>query len=336
MKTIAFFNHKGGVGKTSLVYHLAWMYSDLGFRVLAADLDPQAKLTSMFLEEDALEGLWPEGMPGRTILAPLLPLLEGEGGIGDPYVVDIGGIGLLAGDLDLSRFEDELSQQWPYCLDEHKSRAFQVIGAFHTILARAAEQREAEIVLIDVGPNLGAINRAALIAADHVAIPLAPDLFALKGLQNLGPRLREWRSGWAERLKNRPEGMDLPLGQMEPLGYVVMQGAARVDRPVNTYAKWMARIPSVYREAVLGESTPLTGISIEDDPHCLSTLKHYRSLMPLAQEAHKPMFLLKPADGAIGSHATAVQDCFRDFSELALKLAERAGGVMELLRKSRG
>ena len=45
---IAFFNNKGGVGKTSLVYHLAWMYFDLGLRVIAADLDPQANLTSAF------------------------------------------------------------------------------------------------------------------------------------------------------------------------------------------------------------------------------------------------------------------------------------------------
>ena len=45
---VAFFNNKGGVGKTSLVYHLAWMYADLGLRVMAADLDPQANLTSAF------------------------------------------------------------------------------------------------------------------------------------------------------------------------------------------------------------------------------------------------------------------------------------------------
>ncbi len=44
--------------------------------------------------------------------------------------------------------------------------------------------------------------------------------------------------------------------------------------------------------------------------------------MPLAQEARKPMFLLKPADGAIGSHATAAQDCFKDFARLAMKVAE--------------
>ena len=57
MKTIAFFNNKGGVGKTTLVYHIAWMLAELGQRVLAADLDPQANLSSMFLEEERLEEL---------------------------------------------------------------------------------------------------------------------------------------------------------------------------------------------------------------------------------------------------------------------------------------
>ena len=56
MKTIAFFNNKGGVGKTTLVYHLAWMYAELGFSVVAADLDPQANLSAVFLREDRLEG----------------------------------------------------------------------------------------------------------------------------------------------------------------------------------------------------------------------------------------------------------------------------------------
>ena len=60
MNTIAFFNNKGGVGKTSLVYHLAWMYAELGLSVIAADLDPQANLTSMFIDEDQLATLWPD------------------------------------------------------------------------------------------------------------------------------------------------------------------------------------------------------------------------------------------------------------------------------------
>ena len=41
---IALFNAQGGVYKTTLVHHLAWMYNDLGVRIVAADLDPQANL----------------------------------------------------------------------------------------------------------------------------------------------------------------------------------------------------------------------------------------------------------------------------------------------------
>ncbi len=326
MKSIALFNNKGGVGKTSLVYHLAWIYADLGLRVLAADLDPQANLSTMCLDEDRLETLWPNANPGLTVLGPILPLLEGEGGIGNPHIENIQDIGLLVGDLGLSSFEDELSGQWPRCLAGEK-RAFRVIGAFHDIISRATSSREADIVLIDVGPNLGAINRAALIAADYVVIPLAPDLFSIKGLQNLGPRLREWRQGWQERLTKQPKGLDLPDGRMKPAGYVVLQHPIRLDRPVKAYEKWMARIPQVYRLSVLDERNA-EPVDVEDDRHCLATLKHYRSLMPLAQEARKPMFHLKPADGASGAHVAQVQGCYGDFRRLAVRIAQQCGIVL--------
>ncbi len=112
---------------------------------------------------------------------------------------------------------------------------------------------------------------------------------------------------------------------MRAIGYIVMQHAVRLDRPVKACGRWMRRIPAVYATAVAGEAAPLTGTAIERDPNCLATLKHYRGLMPLAQEARKPMFALKSADGAIGGHATAVQDCYRDFQALAETVAERAG-----------
>ena len=63
---IAFFNNKGGVGKTTLVYHLSWAFADLGRHILAVDLDPQANLTASFLNEDQLEELWPEGPHRKT------------------------------------------------------------------------------------------------------------------------------------------------------------------------------------------------------------------------------------------------------------------------------
>ena len=321
MRTVAFFNNKGGVGKTTLVYHLAWVYADLGVKVVAVDLDPQANLSAMFLEEDRLEELWLLGR-GRTVLGPVRPLLEGEGGIEDPHVEPVGDLGLLVGDLSLSGLEDELSQQWPHCLDGRR-RAFRVVAAFHEVLSRASAAREADLVLIDVGPNLGSINRSALIGADHVVIPLVPDLYSIIGLQNLGPRLREWGKEWKARVEKSPEGLDLPQGLMKPVGYVVTQHAVRLDRPVKAYARWTARIPSAYRESVLQEEP--VDFAVEEDPCCLALLKHYRSLMPLAMEARKPMFHLKPADGAIGGHTASVVDCYRDFVQLALRIAQQIG-----------
>ena len=328
MKTIAFFNNKGGVGKTSLVYHLAWMYADLGMNVVAADLDPQANLTSMFLEEDRLEELWPDESHSNTILGIIEPILKGMGDIADPHVEDVDdNIGLIVGDLGLSAFEDRLSDAWPRCLDR-KEDAFRILSAFYRIVHQAAKKREAELVLIDVGPNLGAINRAAILVAQHVVIPLAPDLFSLQGLKNLGPTLRRWRSEWEDRLSRNPNpDLILPGANMIPAGYVLMQHDIRLDRPVKAYGRWMARIPSVYRESVMGESAADVP-PMKQDPYCLSTLKHYRSLMPMAMEARKPIFELKAADGAIGAHASSVQNCFTDFRQLARSIAEHCGIVL--------
>lgn len=197
---IAFFNNKGGVGKTSLVYHLAWMFAEQGRRVVAADLDPQASLSAAFLEEERLEELWPAGDHPLTVFGSIDPLLRGVGDIKPAHVELVeDSIGLVVGDLNLSGFEDELSAQWPGCLDG-KERSFRVISAFWRIATAASQSHSADLVLVDVGPNLGAINRSALTAADHVVIPLAPDLFSLQGLRNLGPTLvrwrREWKSGW--------------------------------------------------------------------------------------------------------------------------------------------
>jgi len=118
-------------------------------------------------------------------------------------------------------------------------------------MQKAAGPHGADLILMDLGPNLGAINRAALIAADHVVIPLSPDLFSLQGLRNLGPTLRRWRAEWNERLQKRPSvDLGLPSGQMTPIGYIVQQHSVRLDRPVKAYDKWINRIPRAVLQLV--------------------------------------------------------------------------------------
>lgn len=321
---IAFFNNKGRVGKTSLVYHIAWMFCDFGLRVVAADLDPQANLTAAFLDPERLEEIWENS--NSTIYQCVQPLVRGFGDITDPNLEEIDSrLVLLVGDLALSGFEDELSTEWSKCMDG-KERSFRVISAFWRLLDSAASSHEAEVVLMDLGPNLGAINRAALIAADYVVIPLAPDLFSLQGLRNLGPTLHRWRKEWQERLGKNPERtLDLPLGKMKPIGYVILQHAVRYDRPVQDFQRRMDQIPGVYQEKVLAQSDLLEQDTIQEDSNCLAMLKNYQSLMPLAQEARKPMFHLKYADGAIGARTKAVQRVYDDFKGLSKAIAKSAG-----------
>lgn len=324
MKTIAFFNNKGGVGKTTLVYHLAWMYAELGYSVVAADLDPQANLSAVFLSEDRLEELWPDDGHPDSILGAVSPILRGLGDIGEPHVEPITtNLGLVVGDLGLSSFEAKLSSAWPDCLGRDES-AFRTESAFYRTILNAAYKRNADLALVDVGPNLGAINRAAIVAANFVVFPLASDLFSLQALRNVGPTLREWRNDWQDRLERRPQVQDLqlPTADILPAGYIVMQHAVRAGRPVQAYQKWIKRIPNVYRKEAL-EQTGSSVSSTENDSECLATLKHYRSLMAMAHEARKPMFHLKAADGALGGHIYAVQDCYRDFKKLARRIADR-------------
>jgi len=96
-----------------------------------------------------------------------------------------------------------------------------------------------------------------------------------------------------------------------------MQHAERRNRPVKAYQRWVEKIPQTYREYIL-DSKDENHVSNE-----IGVIKNYQSLMPLAQDARKPIFLLKPAEGAIGAHAQMVQKCYKDFEQLSESILNR-------------
>ena len=322
---LTFFNHKSGVGKTSLVYHLAWMLSEIGERVLVCDLDPQANLTASYLEEEELELLWNGDGKARTIYQCVEPL-TGVEDLQEPVVHEVTpSLGLIPGDLALFGFEDSLSSEWPNALGEgNLYRPFRILTAFWQVMQRGAEAMEATVILVDVGPSLGALNRSALIATDHVAVPLGAGLFSLQGLRNLGSALACWSNEWSRRRENWAQpGFPLPDGTMKPIGYFVQQHGVRLGRPVKAYDEWVNRMPEAYaRNLLKRERGPFAG-KPEDDKNCLASVKHYRSLVRMAQEARKPIFALTSADGALGGHAAAVSSAYGDFRKLAEQIRKR-------------
>ena len=253
-------------------------------------------------------------------------MIKGTGDILAPELIDVEidsvSLALLAGDLTLSDFEDDLATVWPECANG-RERAFQVTSAIWRVIQKAIDGFDADLVLIDMGTDLGSINRAIMIATDYIVMPLAADLFSVQGLKNLGPTLNRWRRQWQERtLKNPAADLQIPTGSMEPIGYVAMLHTERVSQPTLTHQRWLAQIPNVYQTEMLGQ-IPVDYPSFAEDPNFLGKLKHYRSLISMAQEAHKPIFYLKPADGVVGGHYYAVQEAHRDFLKLAQKIEHR-------------
>ena len=339
--TIALLNGKRGVGTTSVIYHLAWMYADQGHKVLAVDLDPQADLSNALLDVGRLEMLWFGG--GRTIYDALRPQIDGAQDVAPAHRESIApNLDLIVGDLSLSRFEDELVLQWERCL-ARKESAFRVISAFHRCIQGAAEAAAADVVLVDLGPDLGAVNRAALTACHHVVVPVATDLFATWGLRAATSVVRQWQDDWQQRLlKNPIPEMGLANEVMRLAGYVIVERVLRLEEPRPSPDIWARRVAgelgTKFSEGSATALTPswidvipdvyATGVRAShpaahpaSDPSCLGLLKWYGSLMPIAQEARKPIFRLRPADGALGAHASAVRDASRDYQELAARIA---------------
>lgn len=335
MKTIAFFNNKGGVGKTTIVYHLAWMFRELNYRVIAVDLDSQANLSGMFLPEERMESLWDSEKSNETketIYSILDPLFDGIGDITTsphierPHHVD-GKIGLLVGSFTLAKLESEISMQWNECLAGHK-RAFRITTAFARLIANAGKEHKADLALIDVGPNLGAINRAALISSDYVVIPLDPSLFSMYGLRSVGPTLQEWRKAWQERLRKKPTFMNIPKGNMEPIGYVINKfKVVKGVEPSQADQKWIDRMSKEYSRFILMNETKDSKKKIEKSPNKLVQLQNYQSLTARAQELRKPLFLLEPPDVTKWKGVTqnSIKNCFDGFRRLAEEIRKRTG-----------
>lgn len=141
----------------------------------------------------------------------------------------------------------------------------------------------------------------------------------------MGPTLRRWHGTWSGMRARNPEPtLVLPDGAMQPVGYIVMRHSVQAGRPARAFSRWIARIPADYRHFVLAAPDGAPS-DVDADPNRIAVLKDYRSLMPLAQEARKPMFLLRPADGAFGGHQRAVQECSDDFWQLTKSIRVRCG-----------
>ncbi len=241
---LAIFNHKGGVGKTTLTVNLAYAMAEKGLRVLLVDSDPQCNLTSYLIEESVVNALLDESdsANGKTLWSALRPIVEGSG---HPRSIEPlalpGGIGLLPGDIRLAEFEAELSPLWGECF-QRKVRGFRGTASLSALVNAAVSDFGADIVLYDTGPNIGALNRVILLDCDYFVVPAACDLFSVRAIQTLGHTLSGWINDWQTVLELAPENLYVLPGMPKPLGYVPQRFRVYDSKPASTFSEWLPRI----------------------------------------------------------------------------------------------
>lgn len=150
-RKLALFNHKGGVGKTTLTISIADALGELGKRVLIVDADPQCNVTAFYLDEKELDEVLGESAEeegeGHTLWSSVKPVVRGKGGIAptEPYEIT-DHIFLAPGDVLLSEYEEELPGAWTECF-ARKERGYDVTCALSDTVDALASDVGADIVL---------------------------------------------------------------------------------------------------------------------------------------------------------------------------------------------
>ncbi|HBP6261515.1 ParA family protein [Pseudomonas aeruginosa] len=330
MHTLTFFNHKGGVGKTTLTVNVADALVDAGLRVLMVDADPQCNLTSFYLEEKLLDELLGESddVNGGTIWSAIKPVVDGRGPIKPVDAYEIrDGLYLCPGDVLLADYEEELPAAWTGSF-ARRERDYDVMCA----LSRAAREMGAryavDVVMFDIGPNVGPLNRAIILDSDYFITPVAADLFSLRALTTVGRALTRWINDWrtVRSLAATPAlAAGLLHGNPIYLGYVTsaykVSSGRNSTRPHEYWeAKIAPRVKARVVDLLIGIDPALAPFASHNK---LAAIKNFHSLAPQAQDLGLAIGKLK---GFVNSgYNEQVAEANSEFSSLAGLIKKRMG-----------
>ena len=333
MRAIAMFNNKGGVGKTTLVCNLASYFAhEFDKKVLLIDADPQCNSSTYILSDSDFQKAYYEKKL-FTIYELLRPLSRGEGFSKDIAVNNKSefGVDLLIGNPKLAMMEDLLASDWGD-VEAGRARGTRTTLVFSQAISRF---KEYDYVFFDMGPSLGAINRAILLACDYFITPMAPDIFSLLALENIGDSITQWsqqfNTGIVKLKKSDPDAVKglKELFQIYFIGYVTQQYTTKTVEgqriPVKAYERIINDIPKTIDKEIISKINK--GI-VQKLNYSLGLIPTFNSVIPMSQIAHKPIFALSSKDGVVGSHFSKVSD----FKKIMGKIAANALNNMELMQ----
>lgn len=279
LRTLAMLDVGASNGRQGVTYHLAHKLVDRGDRVLVVDLGADAALTERLLGEAGLYELWLEE-------ARSTPWWLAEQ---RPTPIEVReGLDLLPGDPRLA-LREAASQN----LEDWRAKILELVTT-----------REIHWLILALDPTLPACFPLASLTAGLIVIAKA----APRALRMLPISGQLYRNAQAELA-----GLGLPMAQI--LGYLVPQPLNRVFGSNDLYAACQAKMPAVFRSSFeLPEAEPV--LDPRKDPWCLGQLPRPAALYELGVEVGKPVFHLRPANGASETMMHAVFDAERRYDAL--------------------
>lgn len=320
---LALYNHKGGVGKTTLTVNIASALAKAGKRVLLVDADPQCNLTSYLVEADVIDS-WLDNSDtetGNTIWSAIKPVVEATGKVREVAPFErLKNIFLLPGDIQLSEFEQDLPQIWTECL-QRKVRGYRGSTAISDAVNLIAKRTKADFVFYDIGPNIGPLNRVILLDCDFFIVPAACDLFSTRALSTLGHSLSSWINEWQLISQLAPDDTYLLPGKPKFLGYILQRFRMYGGTISGSFAPYVAKLEKAANSdiaAVLRRiDKDLASSSVSHNK--LGQVKDFGSLAPLAQDQGLPFAMVE--GGAPGQKQLA-EDEFDRIARLIIQRTE--------------
>jgi cellulose biosynthesis protein BcsQ len=334
MKIISFFNHKGGVSKTTSVYHLGWMLTKKGKKVLLVDTDSQCNLTLTVIGQDNYEEFF-TNHPQNNIKSGLAAAFESKPELIKPVecvqVKNNNNLFLLPGNFEITEYEVQLGVSFQ--LTHSFTTMKNLPGAFYYLIRKTAEKMGVDIVLIDLNPSLSAINQDLIISSDYFIVPTSPDYFSEMAIKSIARILPNWEK-WAKNARDLFQDATYPLPMHTPkfLGYTVNDFTIYDQEPTKAFQDIIKKIDQTVKN-ILIPSLDKVGMLLNSESYnnnyCLAEISNFQSLQAHYQKHGLPVFELNGKMlGLKGAALTSQQERQNNFEKIFSTFSDK---VIELM-----
>lgn len=307
-KKIAMFNHKGGVSKTTTTFNLGWKLSELGYKVLIVDTDPQCNLTGLCLSltNDANFEEFYQQSGISNLKSALDPIFSGNLQPLNPatcYQFPYrSGLYLLPGHINVSDFDVTIS------IAQELTGSLRLVqnvpGAINELLRLTTEQYNFDYILIDMSPSVSATNANLLMLSDYFMIPCSPDYFCNMAISSLTEVLPNWNATY-KTIKTHPAFHDaiykFPDTTPQFIGTIQQRYRPRNGEPARSFQSWIdiinsnvvnRLVPALRANNMIIEEEKFTELVLPEEPYNLINIADFNSLIAQSQQHNTPIYRL--------------------------------------------